>query len=287
MGILRVTCGLAAAALLGPAPPVARALELRPDRGSPLDLAVTGRLAGVPPGETRYVRWSDLRALPVGRLRLRDEFVPGEQEVTVVYLEDLWRALPRSAGADVLLAVCNDGYASVYRETFLARYRPFLVLEINGQGPERWPPPGLAFNPGPYAISVSPAVVPAVASLLDANHKKPWGVITLEVASFAERFHDAYAGAWGRLGAQAAQGREIWINSCASCHAGPGATFGGSKSGQAFPTLAALAAVNAPFFRHYVRHPQELVATAKMEGHPHYTDAQLDALLAFITARAP
>ena len=121
------------------------------------------------------------------------------------------------------------------------------MLEINGQGPEQWPPPGLKFNPGPYAISVSAAVVPAVARLLDANHKKPWGVITLEVASFAERFHDAYAGPWGRLGARAAQGREIWVNSCASCHAGPGGIFGGGKSGQAFPTLAALAAGQRPF----------------------------------------
>jgi len=287
MGILRVQRALAAATLLCAAQPLARALELRRDRGSPFDLALTGRLAGVAAGETRYLRWADLRALPVSRLRLRDEFVQGEQEVTIVYLQDLWQALPRTEGADVLLATCDDGYASVYREGFLARYRPFLVLEINGQGPERWPPPGLKFNPGPYAISVSPAVVPAVARLLDAGHKKPWGVIALEVASFAERFHDAYSGAWGRLDARAAQGREFWVNSCASCHPGPGATFGGSKSGQAFPTLAALAEVNAPFFRRYVRHPQDLVAVAKMEGHPHYTDAQLDALIAFITVQVP
>jgi hypothetical protein len=173
MGILRVQRALAAAALLCAAQPHARALDLRRDRGSPLDLAIAGRLAGVPAGETRYLRWADLRALPVSRLRLRDEFVPGGQEVTVVYLQDLWQALPRTGGADVLLATCNDGYAAVYREGFLARYRPFLVLEINGQGPEQWPPPGLSFNPGPYAISVSAVVVPAVASLLDASHKRP------------------------------------------------------------------------------------------------------------------
>jgi hypothetical protein len=284
MGILRVTCALAAAALLPAGLTGARALELRRDRGSPFDLAVTGRLTGLPPGETRYLRWSDLRALPVVRLRLRDEFVPGEQEVTVLYLEELWRALPRGPGADVLLATCRDGYASIYRQDFMARYRPFLVLEIDGHGPELWPPPGLKFNPGPYAISISPTVVPAVAALLDPGHKKPWGVVTLEVASFPERFHDAYSGDWGRLSLRAGQGREIWINSCASCHAGPGTIFGGSQSGQAFAVLATLAGCNAPFFRHYVRHPQELVPAAKMEGHPHYTDAQLDALIAFLTA---
>jgi len=284
MGIIRARCALAAASLLLAAPPAARALELHRDRASPLDLALTGLVAGVPEGETRYVRWAELRALPVTRLRLTDEFIPGQQEVTVLFLDELWRALPREAGADLLLATCSDGYASVYREDFMARYRPFLVLEINGRGPGQWPPPGLSFNPGPYAISISPAVAPEVATLLDANHKKPWGVVTLEIASYGRRFHDAYAGAWERLSARAVAGREIWVNSCASCHAGPGGIFGGSKSGQAFPTLAALAAANPAFFRAYVRHPQSLVPAAKMEAHPHYTDPQLDALIAFITA---
>jgi hypothetical protein len=286
MGILRAMRASTAAILLCAARPAASALDLRPERGSRFDLALTGRLAGVPAGETRYVRWSDLRALPVVRLQLRDEFVPGAQEVTVLFLDELWRALPVGPGADLLLATCSDGYASVYRREFLARYRPFLVLEINGQGPGQWPPPGLKFDPGPYAISVSAEVVPGVATLLDANHKKPWGVVTLEVANYDERFHDAYAGAWARPSARAAAGREIWVNSCASCHAGPGNIFGGGKSGQAFPTLAALAAANPAFFRAYVRRPQSLVPAAKMEGHPHYTDPQLDALLAFVTAES-
>jgi hypothetical protein len=287
MGILRASRAKAAAMILLALPLAAQALELRPQRGSPTDLAITGLLAGLPRGEARYVRWSDLRALPVVRLRLRDEFAPGDEEVTVLFLDDLWRALPRAAGADVLLATCSDGYASVYRRDFIARFRPFLILEIDGRGPAQWPPPGLTSNPGPYVISVAAGVAPAVATLLDANHKKPWGVVALEVASYAERFHDAYAGPWARLSVRGEAGRNIWINSCASCHAGPGKIFGGSKSGQAFPTLAALAAANPAFFRAYVRHPQALVPNAKMESHPHYTDAQLEALIAFITAEPP
>ena len=210
MGILRTPGALAALALFFTGPPAAAAgLDLHPRRGSPLDLAVTGLLAGVPAGETRYVPWAELRALPCTRLRLRDEFVPGEQAVTVVFLDELWRALPREAGADVLLATCGDGYASVFRRSFIAQYRPFLVLEINGHGPGDWPPPGLAFNPGPYAISVSPAVVPEVAGLLDANHKKPWGVVTLELASYGARFQGAYRGPWARLTARAAAAQRL------------------------------------------------------------------------------
>jgi hypothetical protein len=261
-----------------------RALELYRDRGGPTDLMLTGRIAGVPAGETRFIRWADLRALPTSNLRLTGEFVPGEQEVTVVFLEDLWKQLPRGEGVDVLLATCRDDYAAVYRQDFIVKYRPFLVLEINGQGPDKWPPPGLKFNPSPYVISVSAEVVPAVAQLLDAPHKKPWGVSKIELASYAERFHGAYDGLWSTLSPGAVAGREIWINSCACCHVGPGQIFGGAKSEQPFPIVAAIACCNQPFFKLYVRSPKQVNPAATMEAHPHYTDAQLDALIAFITA---
>ena len=264
----------------------AAALELHAYRQSPFDLALTGRLAGVTPGETRYVRWAELRALPVVKLRLTGEFVPGEQEVTVVFLTELWKQLPRGEGADTLLASCGDGYAAVFRKDFIARDRPFLVLEINGHGPNEWPPAGLKFNPGPYVISVSAEVEPAVARLLDAGHKKPWGVTMLELANFSERFRGVFSGAWAALSPAAAEGREIWINSCASCHEGPAGIFGGRKSGQAFAVIEAIAGYNPALFKTYVRTPKAVSAEAKMEAHPHYSDAQFDAILAFITAGA-
>jgi len=271
-----------AALILGVLP--AGALELHRDRGSPFDLALTGRLAGVPAGETRYVTWADLRALPSTKLKVDGEFVPGEQEVTIVFLEDLWKQLPVADGADVLLAVCNDGYASVFRTDFIAKYRPFIVLEINGQGPEKWPPPGLKFNPGPYVMSLSSRVVPGAEQVLDAAHKKPWGVISVEVANFAERFGAGYTGAWAALSPAAAQGREIWVNSCACCHQGPGGMYSGTKCPQPFPVIQAIAGYNTDFFKKYVRAPKSLVPEALMEAHPHYTDEQLDELVAFITA---
>lgn len=260
------------------------ALELHEARSSPYDLAVTGRLTGVPQGETRYIKWADLRALPTTTLTLTGEFVPGEQEVTALYLSDLWAALPRVAGSDTLFATCGDGYTSIYRLDFIATYRPFLVLEINGAGPEKWPPPGLKFNPAPYVISISNKLVPAVAALLDAGHKRPWAVSTIEVANFAERELDAYTGKWAQLSSAAQAGRDIWINSCASCHRGPGAMFGGTKSDRPFQVLAAHAGFNREYFKKYVRNPQAMMAGAKMEAHPHYTDEQLNDLIAFITA---
>ena len=259
-------------------------LPLATARTSPYDLAISGDLAGVPAGEARYAAWKDLRQLPTSHLHLTDEFVKGDQEVTVVFLTDLWAALPRGAGVDTLLATCGDGYASVYREAFIRQDRPFLVLEINGQGPERWPPPGLKFNPGPYVITVSKSVAPAVTGLLDPGHKRPWGVTTLELARYNERYADSYRGKWAQLSSRAQLGREIWVNSCASCHAGPGATFGGTKSGQPFAVVQAIAGYNPELFRQYVRAPKSVNPQAKMEAHPHYTDDQLAALAAFVGA---
>lgn len=256
---------------------------LHPARLAVTDLVITGRIAGTPAGATRFVRWADLAQLPQTKLRLTGEFVPGEQEVTVVFLADLWAALPRAEGADTLLATCKDGYASVFRTEFIRDYRPFLILAINGEGPEKWPPPGLTFNPAPYVISVAASIVPAVAQLLDAGHKRPWGVTTLEIARYETSFAGFFTAASAALPASAREGREIWINSCASCHHGPAGTFGGTKSERPFAVLAAHAEHNAAYFRRYIRDPKGFVATAKMEAHPHYTDAQLDALIAFLT----
>ena len=270
-------CALAAAGS-------ARALELQGERSSPFDLALTGRLAGVAPGETRYARWSDLRALPTAKLTLHGEFVPGSQVVTVVFLDDLWKALPVAAGADTLLATCSDGYASVFTSEFIAAYKPFLVLEINGKGPKDWPPPGLTYNPGPYVVSVSADVAPVAAKYRDLEHKKPWGVTTIEVASYADRFGAIYAGAFASLPAPARDGREIWVNSCASCHEGPAGIFGGTKAARPFQVIAAYARSDRAFFEKYVRNPKSLVPSALMEPHPHYTDAEMAGVEAFIAA---
>jgi cytochrome c2 len=263
----------------------ARALELHAERSSPTDLAVTGALAGLPAGTVRYARWHDLCALPTSKLTLNGEFTKGAQLVTVVFLADLWKALPASDTADTLFARCaSDGYAAVYTADFISKYRPFLVVEIDGKGPKDWPPPGLAFNPGPYVITVSSVLVPAASSFLDVEHKKPWSVTSIEIGSFAERFRGIYTGNWASLPPEATRGREIWVNSCASCHAGPDGTFGGTKADRPFPIIAAYARFDRPFFMKYVRNPKALVASAKMEAHPWYTDEQLQDLVAFITA---
>jgi hypothetical protein len=271
-----LSAAIAALGLLA-GPGAARALDLHDSRSSPFDLAFTGRLSGVPAGQTRYAAWSEIRALPTSKVTLNGEFTSGDQVLTVVFLGDLLKALPASAGTDALLATCGDGYASVYTLDFIAQYRPFLVLEINGKGPKDWPPPGLDYNPGPYVITVSSALAPAAAKYRDIEHKKPWGVAAIELANYAERYRGIYTGPRASLSA-------AWVNSCACCHAGPPGSFGGTKADRPFQVIAAYAGYDRPFFMKYVRKPKSLVPCAKMEPHPDYSDAELSNLIEFITA---
>jgi len=276
---------LAAAALVsGSTLAAAEVLPCTSSRSTPYDLEIRGLLSGDCCEGAVFVTQESLRSLPVMKLALDGEFVPGKQEVTAIFLLDLWRALPVAAEADTVLATCSDGYAAIYRRKQVDLLRPFLVLEINGVGPKDWPPQGLNFNPAPGVISVSETVAPAVAGFLDVNHKRPWAVTTLEFVRFDDQFATLYSGPWGSLSERAQLGREIWLNSCLSCHPGPGASFGGTKAGRPFEVLAAHAAFNADYFRRFVRDPQGENSGAKMEPHPHYTDGQLDALIAFITA---
>ncbi len=259
-------------------------LMLNADRHSPFDLEITGLLKDET--EAVYVSQADLAVLPSTEVALTGEFGSGDTPLalTVVWLADLWAALPVQSSADTLLARCKDGYFSVYQQGQFAELKPFLVVKINGQGPEKWPPAGVRYNPGPHVILVSSKVAPAVADLLDAGHKKPWGVTSIEVARFADSFQPAFTGKWTKLSAAGELGRDIWINSCASCHVGPEQMSGGTKSARPFEVVAAHARYNRDYFERYVRDPQSTMPGAKMEAHPHYNDEQMAALVAFITA---
>jgi cytochrome c2 len=112
-------------------------------------------------------------------------------------------------------------------------------------------------------------------------------VTTLDFAPAERAFGALYRGPWSAAAELVSQGREIWIHSCTSCHRGPEDTFGGTKGDRPFAALAALARYAPDYFRRYVTNPKGMVPTAKMEAHPHYTTAQLDALVAFVSLGAP
>jgi hypothetical protein len=274
--------------LLAGVPASSRAtVPLLPGPGAPFDLPVAGMIAHIPKGAPMHVRRANLLELPAATVDVTGVFGTKARVARVVFLADLIDALPLAPAADLLIAECSDGYISVYPFSFIRRYRPFLVLEIEGRGPQAWPPPGLADNPGPYAIAVSDGIVPGASAVRDVAHKEPWGVVLLRFTSIAESFGGFFRGRWASPGPAERSGREIWIHSCASCHPGPVGVTGGTKSGRPFAVVEAFAASDTKFFKQYVRNPASLMPGAKMEPHPGYTDAELDELISFLVENAP
>jgi len=264
----------------------ASSLPVRDGPGAKFDLPISGMLAGFPPGAQGHLDRSDLMALPTSVIDVTGKFGTETKVARVLFLCDLVAALPAKPGADVLLASCTDGYLSVYPFEFIRRYRPYLVLQLGDRGPERWPPPGLAFNPAPFAIDASAALAAGVEEYRDIGHKRPWGVVSVRLSSMQESFGAFFRGRWASPSPEAAAGREIWINSCASCHPGPPGAIGGTKSGRPMEIVQAIAGANRSFFMQYVRQPTSLDPAAKMEPHPWYSDAEFDQLIAFLTTPA-
>jgi hypothetical protein len=262
-------------------------LTLLPGPGAAHDLPISGLLAGPPAGTPLHVARADLATLPTTDVDVTGDFGTKAKVAKVVLFEDLMQALPLAPGADLILADCKDGYMGVYPVAFIHRYHPFLILQLDGIGPEGWPPPGLQYDPGPFVAYVSEKLAPGVGTFRDVEHKKPWGVTDLRVTSLAAAFGGFYRDRWADAPPLVTQGREIWIHSCASCHPGPAGVTGGTKSGMPFAVLVAVAGSNPKFLMQYVRDPKSLVPTAKMEPHPHYSDAELGQLIAFLTAGLP
>lgn len=264
--------------------PAAHAVELHAARASPTDLEVSGLLRGVAPGEKRFVHWEDIRRLPSRTIETDGEFMQGTQTVRIVLLEDLLSQLPLAPGFDTVIATCSDGYAAVYTAEFRQAWKPFVIVEINSAGPSAWPLTGMPTDPGPYIVSVSDAVTPGVSKLLDVAHKQPWGTVALGFAREDEAFRSFHEGPWRTLSAAGERGRTLWMNSCFSCHTGPGDSIGGSRSGRPFAMLQALAQHSPGYFESYVRNPRASRPDALMTPHAHYTAEQMADLIAFVVA---
>ncbi len=264
-----------------------QAVMLHPVRSAATDLQISGLLEDVPEGESRWIRWNDIRDLPSQIIETEGEFLAGRQEVRIVLLQDLMDRLPVANGADTVLADCADGYTSVFTHDFRSSWKPYIVVTINGQGPAAWPLPGMNMDPGPYVVSVSEEVVPGVDKLMDVAHKRPWATTGLRFVHYADEFAAIRTGEWQSLSESATRGRELWVNSCHSCHTGPDGITGGSKSGRPFAVLKAHASFNRDWFVDYVRNPATKNPAALMTPHPHYSDSQFSDLIAFILAETP
>jgi mono/diheme cytochrome c family protein len=252
------------------------------------DLEITGDLASLPAGGTRYLSREELLSLPqVAFTVTNDPNFTKPTEVSGVLLETLIEQIADSPEADLAIAICSDQYRSHYPHTYLREHHPLLVLKVNGQAPEHWPKDseGHGFDMGPYMISHQD-FKPAFKVLAHSDEPQiPWGVVRIDFRDEKKVF-GAIAPQGTRRGvAKAQDGYRIALQNCFRCHNMNGE--GGTKAHRPWLVLAAWAESSPEYFAGYVRNPQAQNPRALMTGNPGYDNATLQALIAYFRTFSP
>ncbi len=257
-------------------------LALRTSRSSPLDLELSGSLAGVPSGEHRFLTREDLLGLPLVSYTVSDDanFTKPTQ-IRGVLLGELSERISAKPQTDMVIALCRDSYQANYSRAYMARHNPVLVLLIDGKAPADWPKDSEGHHAymGPYMISHS-QFTPSFKVLLNPEEAQiPWGVVRLEFRD-EQRAFSTIAPSGPRADSPEVQaGYRIAKQHCIRCHnRGP---EGGQKAGRSWEVLSTWAVASPQYFAAYVRNPQSKNPRAQMPGNPNYDDGTIEALILY------
>ncbi|NBB80705.1 MAG: c-type cytochrome [Verrucomicrobia bacterium] len=212
-------------------------------------------------------------------------------QVYVPYVDRMVEAqvLPLSAFIDFLelpndvslLANSYDGYFSVYRPEFIDSFEPYFVLAFTERSDGQLQ---LGDSPdlGPHYITFERQPEKGSDVLFDPDNKRPFGVNHIQIGAYEDLMGPLYSGALDDVTDVVASGREFYINNCMSCHAWEDKELGGVLSNRNSTILAVHARYNADYFKDYVYEPTRFIPDVLMPAHPHYTDAEIDAIAAFL-----
>jgi len=267
----------------GPTEAAPRLIErAHTQRLSPTDLEISGEIAGLPAGSTRFLAREELLGLPQVTYTVSDDANFTEPtEISGVLLEDLSRVLASAPDSALVIAICDDQYRAHYPRAYLAAHQPVLVLKVNGQSPERWPKDaeGHDQNMGPYMISHR-QFAPSFKILAHADEPQiPWGVVRLELRNEKTVFGAIAPRGPAASDADVQAGYHIAEQNCFRCH--NQGDEGGQKARHPWLVLSAWAMATPKHFAAYVRYPQAQDAHAQMPPNPGYDDATIQALIAY------
>lgn len=257
---------------------------LRPSRQAATDLEVSGAIPGVTAGSSQFISYEGLLGLPQVTYKVSDEpNFPAPVQIRGVALDQLRKSL--GADADMVVALCSDGYRSNYSAAYLAAHHPVLVLTVDGKPQSGWPKTHDGGELGPYVIS-NPGFAPSFKVLSHTDEAQiPFEVVRLDFRSESQVFgaiapHGAFA-----PGSPVMDGYRIAQQNCYRCH--NMGDEGGQMASIPWPLLGALAKGSPEFFANYVRTPQTLNPHSKMAGSPGYDDQTIAALRAYFSTFAP
>ncbi len=199
-----------------------------------------------------------------------------EHDMTIVYLSDFVDTFIDDENLDFWIMNCGDNYQSNYYPEILGTTKPFFILTVDEKPLAEWlSSEGHPKEWGPHIVNIE-----SHEGLLDPPHKNPWGVTEMIVTSKQR----AYSG-WGENlpNQEAIAGKQIFKNSCASCHDTGNGLMGGQVSTRNIQMLAVFAQNSEEYFRKMLIAPKETNPLAeKMPSYKHYTEKQVSELLAFM-----
>jgi cytochrome c2 len=247
---------------------------LHASRETPTDLQV---------GESQFVSYQDLlRLSQVNFTTSDDSNFATPAHVSGVPLEKLKQSL--GSDADMIVAICADGYRSNYPAAYLSAHHPVLVLTVNGEAQQAWPRTHDGGELGPYVVA-NPSFTPSFKVLSHSDEAQiPFRVVRIDFRNQQEVF-----GAIAPQGNYAPdspvmQGYKIAQQNCYRCH-NMGAE-GGHMASIPWPVVGTFAKGNPDFFAKYVRNPQAVNPSSRMAASPEYDDATIAALRAYFSTFA-
>jgi hypothetical protein len=260
---------------------VPQKLALQVQRASPQDLEITGDVPGIPEGQSRFVRYSDLAALRQVTHSVKDDpNFTGPIELSGVPLDELIAALGLNSSLQLVSADGADGYVGIYPAPYRSAHQPFLVLAIAGKPPTQWAKGSDGQTYAPYVIS-HPYFKPEIRILAHVEESQiPVGVTKLHFYDQATILASLKPPA--SAGPPATEGYRIVLNSCLRCHSN--GLIGGTKSPFGWPQLALIAKGNADAFGKYIIQPNRVNPEATMPPNPNYDSATVAALVAYFQA---
>ena len=199
-----------------------------------------------------------------------------EYDMTIVYLKDFLDTFIEDKTLDFWIMNCGDKYQSNYYPEILESSKPFFILTIDQKPLAQWlNEKGHPKEWGPHIVNIQ-----NTDGLLDPPHKNPWGVIEMILTTKAKALEN-----WGDSANSAAtkSGRDIFLNSCASCHDTGNGILGGKVSTRNLQMLAVFAKATEDYFRKLLDSPKETNPLAeKMPSYKHYTETQVSDLIEFL-----
>jgi mono/diheme cytochrome c family protein len=252
-------------------------------RNSPSDLEITGMVAGVPPGTSRYVSYETLLTLPQVTVAVTGDAnfaeIPREKiVVTGVYLDVLTKYLGGLPGSDLVNALCSDGYRANYSHDYVVAHHPIFALKVNGLPVKSWVAQTHKGNPGTYFITHA-AFMPSFKVLSQEETPQiPVDIVKLDFSSTQVVFGAIAPHGENAPGSQVMEGYRIAQQHCYRCH--NMGSYGGTKAKVTWRQIGAYAAAPS-VFEAYILNPGSFDHRSTMQPYSAFDDATAKALQAY------